>query len=47
MGIGPSQTRLPPSESSRRAGYAGGIVHVLAPMLVRSAASEVGNRFSS
>ena len=47
MGIGPGQTKLPPSESSHRAGYGGGIVRVLAPILGRSAASEVGNRFSS
>ena len=47
MGIGLSQTKETPSESSRRARYGGGIVCVLALILGRLAASEVGNRFSS
>jgi hypothetical protein len=46
MGIGPSQKRLAPSESSCQARYDSGIVLVLAPILERSAASELGNRFS-
>jgi hypothetical protein len=45
MGIGLSQKRLAQSESSRQARYDSGIVRVLAPILERSAASELGNRF--
>jgi hypothetical protein len=46
MGIGPSQKRLAPSQSSRQAGYDSGIVRVLAPILEKSADSQLGNRFS-
>jgi hypothetical protein len=45
MGIGPSQTKLPPSALAHRASYGGSIVHVLAPILGGSAANGLRDIF--